>query len=80
MKSAYTSITYENNIGKCITFIALSVYIPWWLWFLYYNNICAVIINGVNQPKELLVFQMFGNADLKTFEAHVVSYISIRYI
>ena len=47
---------------------------------LYYNNICYVIINGVNQLEELLVFQMFGHVDLKSFGAHVVYYISIRYI
>ena len=23
-----------------------------WLWFLYYNNICDVIVNDVNQLKE----------------------------
>ena len=74
-----TSITYESNIDKCVTFIAF-LYIPWWLWFLYYNSICDVIVNGVNQLKELLVFQMFGHVYLKTFGAHMVSYISIRYI
>ena len=46
----YTSITYESNIDECVTFIAF-VYITWWLWFLYYNNICDVIVNGVNQLK-----------------------------
>ena len=39
-----------------------------------------VIVNGVNQLKELLVFQIFGHVGLKTFGMHVVSYISIRYI
>ena len=64
-------------MDKCVTFIKY-VYNPWWLWFLYYNGICDVNVNGVNLPKELLVFQMFGHVDLKTFGAHVVSYISIR--
>ena len=47
---------------KCVTFIAF-VYIPWWRWFLYYNNIGDVIVNGVNLLKELLVFQMFGHVE-----------------
>ena len=61
-KEIYTSITYESNIDKCVTFITF-IYIPSWLWFWYYNNICDVIVNGVNQLKELLVFQMFGHVD-----------------
>ena len=48
------------------------------LYYLYYNNICHVIVNGVSLLKELLIFQMYGHVDLKTFGVRVVSYI--RYI
>ena len=76
----YTYINYKSNIDKCVTFIVF-VYFPWCWWFFYYNNICDVIVNGVNQLKELLVFQIFGHVDLKnTFGEHVVSYISVCYI
>ena len=38
----------------------------------YYNSISDVIVNGVNQLKELLVFQIFGHVDLKTFGVHLL--------
>ena len=39
-------ISYETNVFYFIAF----VYIPLWWWFLYYNNIGEVIVNGVNLP------------------------------